>query len=1208
MQHTLHASERWRTKGSHLCVGVDWVMRGVIGAEIGVDMLLASRAEQVWGLDRSLRLFKDDLDEGAISVELAENDVVTAGLLRAGILAARRVVALFEMRGLRQAFDVLYETSRVTGSPQGAGLIVACESHGPSTRVWSPDPSAAAPSAPRGKPGLAQALPADPRELAVYLGIPLLTPSSPSEIAADINEGLRLARAARSLVMLWITPMLVGSGETEHDSRDTSIRAASPAEIRPDDTSTPFHVEVRRRELSRILNPPVQGEESPLGFITAGTAHTSLRHALNLLGQTGRFPILKLAHLNPVDRRAVEQFLLRVKRVIVVEGGRSILEQNVHGIARELARAGHENVAQVYGKLLPPILPADPSDPHTPASVVPIPSALPQPDLSPGQRRLAAMISKMGFNPAGAAAGLPWTTDLHPSEIALRLAPILQSLRVGDPKARTESLARLQELAGAPLTLARPRPRTSRRDESLVRLLVDSAVEDLREELSQPAADRRPIDLDVESIDTAPLEEHPGRRTIVEFERRRLAGVGRAAITHAIRRRLSITFLILPDSVEKAQRFETSEADRLVRGVIREAEAPAAAVTTLDPSDGPAFRHALKGEILFPGVSVVIVDAQPARLAPPIAGPAEEWAHLGYAPIQAWVRPGSANGTLCYEWLTRRGWDQPSLLDGVRGPRIERHRSDWLGPTALDGWDHFEEIRLARTRAPRASTRWFEDFALPDPVVRNARDPHWRIHLCGPAGRSLDLAVLLLEQAGQRMGYRVQVLRGRDGAGAFAQIAFSRPTPGEPLPPITPRIPYGQADLLLALDERCLIEALDADGGHRVASTIRTAAVLDNSPHLSEALGAGASTADESPAGSDLAPHFTPQGFLPLQAAEISAELLNGRDLAGVALLGAAFQKGWVPLTWESLHRASQRVPDDPLNLIPTALRLGRSFVLGPNSVPDQNHDLRSPVHAETLPRAEAVIRRHHTLIRRRIWRFGSARRADAFRRQAYTLLDAVPGLRRADSTTDFRSLLALRFVDCEVWGGMSACAEFSRRILAIYRAEDPAGDYPVTRGAIQELARGMLYADPVFVAATVSRPDRLRAQRRLRGCRPFANDRLTLTLRMRVGPPIAANFGLGPLAGVYVSLSSPLCTLLGSCRFLRWWPWWARREKQYRQDILSLFDRCPGDLPQRAPLWIEIINQLQRVRGCEPRRLALIRRSRMAIAAALELAAPARP
>lgn len=1194
MQGHTTGTGRWRSKGSHLYVGVDWVMRGVAGSESGVDMVLASRAEQVWGLDRSLRLFKEDFEESGIAVEFGENDVVTAGLLRAGILAGRRVAALFEMRGLRQAMDVLYEASRVVISGQGAGLVIACESHGSGPRNWNSrgtsgkgvrDPER---TVVRGKPGLVHDVPADARELAVYLGLPVILPGSAGEIEEYVNEGLRLSRTARTLVMMWLTPTLVGSGETEHGGHDGSVRAAPPGELRPDDTSTPFHLEVRRRELSRLLNPPVQGEEVPLAFITIGTAHTSLRHALSILGQSGKFPILKMAHVNPADRRAIEQFLLRCKRVIVVEGGRSILEQNIHGIARELTRANHVNVAEVYGKLLPGAAAANAEGTASAAG------GDDGRHLTLGQRRLATMIGRMGWNPAGAAMGLPWSTDLHPSELALRLGPVLRALRQGDQRMLEARLAAAESDADASLEVRLQRRARGRGDESLVRLLVNSAMEDLREELSQAAADRRAIQLEVESIDTAPLEEQEGRRTVVELERRRLASVGRAAISHAIRRRLSMTFLVLPDSAEKAQRLDTAEADRLVRGVIREAETSVATVTTLDPSDGPAFRHALKNEVLFAGVSVVIIDTEQARSAAPVAGPAEEWAHLGFAPIQAWVRAGGASCTLGYEWLLRRGWDNPSVLDGVRGPKLERPiEGDWRR-TALDGWDHFEEIRLARSRAPRETARWFEEATLPDPEYRHGKDPTWRAHVCGPSGPAMDLAVLLMEQAGQRMGYRVQLLRGRDGSGSFAQFVFTRPAAGEQPMPITARTPYGGADVILALDKSSLAEAMDEEGGHRVACAGRTSALLDNSPSLAEALLAedGGSTGREG--DEELARLLQPGGLLHVQAAEMSGQLLNGRDLAGVVLVGTAFQRGLIPVSWESLHRASQRISGDSLNQVPTALRLGRGLALR------ETGEILGEKPAR-MPTARQMVRMHERIMRSRR-KFGSRRRAAEFRTEATATLEVMPGLRRADPSGDTERMLTLRLVDCEVWGGIATCREYARRIAAIYKAESEGNEYRVTRKAIQELAWGMLYADPVFVAATVARPDRLREEERRRGCRRTAEDRLTVRVRMRVGPPVAANFGLGPLAGVYIGLSTRWCAVLGECRFLRHWPWWSRREKQYRQQSIDLMERCARSLPGRESVWQEILGQMGQVRGCEPRRLALIRRSRVAIASLLEL------
>ena len=67
--------------------------------------------------------------------------------------------------------------------------------------------------------------------------------------------------------------------------------------------------------VNHILHPAA---DAPLGVITSGLAYTYLEHALQILGLSGRFPILKLGISYPLDPEIIERFTAQTKVFCVV--------------------------------------------------------------------------------------------------------------------------------------------------------------------------------------------------------------------------------------------------------------------------------------------------------------------------------------------------------------------------------------------------------------------------------------------------------------------------------------------------------------------------------------------------------------------------------------------------------------------------------------------------------------------------------------------------------------------------------------------------------------------------------------------------------------------------------------------------------------------------------------------------------------------------
>jgi len=1123
-----------------LSIGIDWVLRGVLESETGIDLLLASRAEPIPGLTAAWSRFSSELDESGVATELAESDTITAGLMRAALLARRRVIGLYEMRGFRQAIDALFDAGQIRVSPRSGGVLVVCHSRsnfGPSTEAESLG---------SGWQAVRRQLLSDPRDLAAYLDIPILAPSAPAECTRLINEAIRLSRAAGTLVMVYLSPLIMGGGETVPHMEDSAQRGVpSILDPRSEERGTPFQMEVRRRRLDHVFNAPLPGEIVPLGFITFGTAHATLRHSLVLLGLTGRLPILRLGCINPFDPRPLEQMLTRCEKVIVVENGRPHIEQSVQIISDALRRGG-QRAAEVYGKILPSV-----------------------------ENQTSGIVSS--------------EVELHPSDLAQSLGELLADRRtVNGHETVAERLATLPGAHSSTTRITLERSRREPREQSLIRPLIDVVLDQLRDELSLPAPDRSSSELRVESLETATLERQEGERQIIEMERRRVPTVGRSAITHAILRRHETTFLVLPDPPDRQSGIEPADVDRLARSMVSERDIRQLRIIRTDPTDLTTFAQDLRAAVLGAGVSVVIIDARSQSDPENVAGPPRLWTERGFAPVEATIVPSSPLVAIAYSWLVRRGWTRTPMLNGVHGPRLfVAHPADPL-TTPLDSWPGFEEYRLHRRAAPRRDET-NSTATLPEPTLRHPHVAAWNAHLCGRTESDVNQALRLIDSAGRRMGYRVQVLRARAGTSWVGQVVFTHPRPTEPVQPITPCIPYGSAHVIIAMDLESLVDSIDFEGRLAVASPECTSLILDLSPSVAASFDER-SVEPRYVVPGELNAIIPPVDRLVLRASELCERRLKSRQHVASALVGAAFQRGLIPVTAASLTEAAVALDDHGLGRHPDALAFGRSLA---STTPDQ-----MPLEDAAPMSPESLVRLHAAIMVRRRCRKGP--QSALFRQLALGTLDAVTGLRRTDPTRLSERRFIARLIDCEYWGGLPLARTYCELISRIYAAERSPSNYPVTRLAIDEVARGLLIVDAPFVARTALRVDRQRRFMRELGADRAGGDTITLRVRGQV-----RQAPLRSLIGGYWSLGGAGLRLLSLMRHARSFATWHRKDREYRVWIIQLARTCAEDLPERASLWLEIFRQLTRVRGYGIRRDVRIRRVRTAVQSMLEVAGP---
>ncbi len=1207
-------------------IGVDCIFEGILNSTAGFEMVLASRAEPIPNLQQSIERYQSELDEAAIHLHVTDDDTTTAGLIRASIRAARSAIALFDVRGFRRAFDTLYEVTKMNTPAGVPAVIVACESRWRELLEPTANPvrhldllTPLDANASKRNSEQQHHVPADLRELAHYLGLPILAPASPPEVSAYINEAALLSQAARQPILVYLSPALIGGGETNWDTPDSELRPIPVSKLERHGPTIPHALldEARARSIDRVLNAPVSGEVAPLGFVTFGTAHTALRHALSILGLKGRIPILKLGLANPIDRHSAHQFLTRCRDVVVIENGEPIIETQLLAINQALNQKGISTP-----RILGDRLHLDVNQPH---QATPLTSAAGVP-----------------------LTGIPHDVELNPTELVQIITEILRTRFIKPISAETaRPLDQRQLFKTSKLIRTRRTPNPSPTTINLFLPVIKTALEELTEQLAIPEPNRAPISIRIENAETTSFETSENERVVVLIQRRRLVNVGRSVIAHAIQRNLPITFLVLPRNRHATHEPGSADADRMIRGIVGDSDAARISIGTVDPTEGFNFRHSLRREILSDSVSVLIADLENYH-SQTIPTDDQNLVQGGIPAVEYHLQPASHETTLHFEWLLKRGYADSRPLDGVHGPKIAppKVRNQFAPP--LDGWDGFEELRLYRKRS--LLTTFDLDSELPEPSSRPATSAYWRVHVAAQHGDDVDRVAVILSNLGTRMGFRIQIIRGRDSAGAFAQLLFSRPRPGQPVDPISPRISVGDADLVLAFGAASLLEALTPDSKHQVATPGQTTIIFDpgipqnpdtrtHHAAMRPFLATQQAPAPQAAAVA-LAVELKELGIsceiAPLQ--QLCARFFYRRDLAAAAIIGFAFQQGLIPATLEVLEklgRRARKAADSEgqaadSQLVPQAIKLGRRFALDQtasaqsvadessifthppeSTMPQPTHQTlsssntvvphRPPATAIRYQHPEHLIKKYCLAISRR--RHPRAKhQAENFRDLAYGTLDAVTRLRHRDPGRAAENELIARIIDCEVWGGPRYAKAYADRVRAVYATEVAGDDFEVTRLVITHLAKAMIWVDPFFLCAYAVRPNRIRRMNRQMRISRASGERLTFRIRTRNQTALLRNF-----VGPYWKFTPLTAGIIRHARALRYLPGMFRHEKHYRRWVLELIDESIAQMPEKRSLYLEAIGQLERVHGPAPGRWRRASRVRLAVQSLREIAAPPR-
>ncbi len=873
-----------------------------------------------------------------------------------------------------------------------------------------------------------------PRRAMAGLGLPIIEPATVDRLRDAVEQAVRLARAAHGPAAIVVHASLLRSIDTVEARPNRIVESIDAATVvnrvrrgpKPGEQLDVLRL-ARRLELNGLESLPSPGEREPLGIVAAGPAVVAIGHLLDQMGLAGRVPVLRLGLTAPVDASSVERLLARCDRALVLESRPGAVSAAVLESAEEARRRG-ERLATVHSTSL--------SDPTVPVAEGEIAVQPLGPDDAVSPSMLARRI-------------LPWLQELRPGRpMAERLATVPESLRQLDCPRRGGRLGAIGAI-------------------ELVREILVDVDQGLR---AQAAADPEAISLALAIDGVMPLGEFDRVVSAEIWDRRRFASEGVAAVRQACRDGRA-RVAVVPD----VGADDDLDVERLVRSAIPADRAERAGVTVANLSDRDGLREAIRKAAGLESCTVIVVrDGPPARFDPPaVERSLAEVDRLGFMPFQRLLWPADVSCEIhapSTEWLIERGIERGGeTIEGrwtVEPMPFGSTRVRILGRPVL------EQVEIVRSRPPAFGGPGASGgLAPPRPV--HGTSGAWRAHLAGWRGEAPGVVASILVEAGHLMGYRVQCVHSTapigPGRRAWAQVLFTR----DPHAEFPPAIPYGECDLLLGIDAVEALRAIGPDPALRVASAERTAAIVNRGElddQFEESSAEAIRALQETIASVTLAEHTVAAPF----AAATRARFLTER-VTDLVLLGFAYQRGLVPVTFEAIDAAVRGLEARGYGRSVDAFDQGRRLAADPRLLARIEDDDEIEIDAG----GERLVRR--LLLETRSSGVGGRARARRLAALVSRGLRELPSLDASEEGRSARRDFLVALQRCQVWGGTAMAERYLTLLGELERSPLGRLGPEVTRRAVRPLAEALLIRDLVHLARmSTSLEHRRRTRRRL--------------------------------------------------------------------------------------------------------------------------------
>ena len=342
-----------KEEGSEVFLGNELLVKGLLETDGGTHLWTGYPGSPVSGFFDCIEAIQEIPKQYGISAVLANNEALSAAMVNGSQMHGLRAMCVMKSVGLHVATDALALGNLAGAHPEGGVVVVMGDD------PWSDSTQ----------------VPADSRYLCKHIYMPVLEPSTNQEMKDWVDLAFKLSRESELYIGFLVTTNQADGGGSVDVRRNHFPRVNTHNPFEFDTKKVDFEKNVllpprtwrreqeiparyrrlwasaRRHGVNRITPGRTQGK-APLGFISSALAYSYLEHALEQLGLTGTFPLLKLGVTYPLDPELIDSFADQVENIVVVEERRGFLEEQIVQLLARRAMTG-KTAIPVYGKMFP---------------------------------------------------------------------------------------------------------------------------------------------------------------------------------------------------------------------------------------------------------------------------------------------------------------------------------------------------------------------------------------------------------------------------------------------------------------------------------------------------------------------------------------------------------------------------------------------------------------------------------------------------------------------------------------------------------------------------------------------------------------------------------------------------------------------------------------------------------------------------------------
>ncbi|HEY4823025.1 MAG TPA: 2-oxoacid:acceptor oxidoreductase family protein [Candidatus Bathyarchaeia archaeon] len=1061
--------------GTNVFNGNELIVKGALESAVG--LIAGYPGSPVAEVFTIIEENADILREHGLWGEMTNDESQGAAALNGALDVGVNAVAVMKSVGLNVAADpinIINYADKYGLSGKRGGAVVVCgdDPHASSTQVAG-----------------------DSRQLMEHLKMPIIEPSNPQEIKDWIGEALRLSLHSNLVVGYLITTFLAeGGGNVQlYENKPPEISFKSPITI---DTSRVdikrkvsippntwdlekeiikerfprVHEYVRQRGLNKLLY--TDGKNHRIGFVASGISYSYLEQALWELGCDEQFPILKLAVTYPLEPEVVGKLGQMVENIVVVEEKSPVIENQVKTILRDFYQEGRiSSQPKVFGKMF------------------------------------------------DGSEGFPEEGGLNPSIVIERVGNLI--LKIGNPAARIDvkgihrELDLLAEVKAYGLPVP---PRTPgfcagcphRETLSTVRKLRDQpAHKDIfaHGDIGCYSMSFLPPFGEMFNLTAMALggAAGSGMDPFVTNKQYALMGDstffwrGMTAISNSIKEGQDILYIILDNkNTAMTGHQPTPATGRNIMGdqtVPQDIEGIVKAMGRPRPHSGwDKLRHLWDGGEIYvkrmrpsnrekylkeldkvfekTGVKVVIADKE-CGITFHRRKRAERNKILekeGFIKREVFVNISQEVCENCRECTKNTGCPGLTITNTDYGEKIGIDMSTCVSDTyctKIMACPSFEKVIVTRKRPPKPRVKQTPLDNIPAPSPRSF-DNVWNMFISGVGGMGVGLLSSVLARAGTREGYEVRFddkkgLAIRNGA-VSAHVIYSKGRAK-----ISTIVPNGKADLLLGVD------MLEAERSLVYAGRARTTVVVNTTQVPTIPMSAGMMTYPPD-VEENIKKHTNSDDYFGGLIGDISELYFGSKLYSNVILLGAAFQKGLIPVSEQNLvDSLMETVSRSQRGKNMEAFRLGRKMAVEPEFL-----DFKNLVADERIIALFGSTEDYRTLLDRKAktlensyWMWWKGKKVAAEYRRMVE--DAVARMRLDDETNRH---LARRVYDLIMWDDLSYARRYVERVLEVFAQDRTGQGYAATKAVILNLHKVMAIKDEIYTTHLLTDEEKLERDR----------------------------------------------------------------------------------------------------------------------------------